>query len=201
MGCKSKMKYSYRKISIKQNKFEVGFFLSLLTLASIAIENYFIEYLIAHGLENKILGINLSGFIFGFPILYLPIAGIVIVLICSWISIIEKSYTKKIQGKVNTKKPKSIYLLEIFNPVTCLLLVLCIFLFLPNILSSNWALKNLFLASKNYKFFDVLIVNFYNIFFSFINISAIWKYVILQISACFGLAILALSFGIRNKRK
>jgi hypothetical protein len=195
------MKHSYRKISIKQNKFEVGFFLSLMTLASIAIEIYFIEYLIAHGLENKILKISLSGFNFGFPILYLPIAGIVIVLLSSWISIIEKSYTRRIRGNAKTKKSKSIYLLEIFNPVTCLLLVLCIFLFLPNILGSNWALRNLFLASKNYNFFDVLIVNFYNVFFSFINISAIWKYVILQISACFGLAILAFSFGIRNKRK
>jgi hypothetical protein len=193
------MKYSYRKISIKQNKFEVGIFLSLLALASIAIEIYFIEYMIAYGLENKILRISLSGFKFGFPILYLPIVGIVIVLLSSWIFIIEKSYTKKIRGAVKTTK--SIYLLEIFNSVTYLLLALCIFLFLPNILSSNWALKNLFLASKNFNFFDVLIVNFYSMFFSFINISAIWKYVILQISACFALVILALSLGVRNKSK
>jgi len=193
------MKRSYKKISIKHNKFEVGFFLSLLTLASIAIEIYFIEYMITHGLENKILRIGLSGLKLGFPILYLPIAGIVVVLLSSWIFTIEKSYTKKIRGSLKTKK--SIYFLEIFNAVTYLLLVLCIFLFLPNILGSNWALRNLFLASKNFIFLDVLIENFYSIFFSFINISAIWKYVILQILACFALVILALSLGVRNKSK
>ena len=153
----------------------------------------------AHGLENRILTIALPGLKFGFPILYLPIAGIVIVLLSSWIFIIEKSYTKKNRGILQTKRP--IYFLEISNAVTWLLLVLCIFLFLPNILSSNWALRNLFLASKNFFFLDALIANFYNVFFSFINISAIWKYVILQILACFTLAAMALSFGVRNKSK
>jgi hypothetical protein len=192
------MKHSYRKISLKQNRFEIGIFSSILILTSIAIEVYFVEYMVTHGLENKIQKIHLSGFNFEFPILYLAIAGVIAVLLCSWIFMIQMPFTKKNRGYAKTRK--SIFFLKMLNATTFILLFLCIFLFLPNILGSNWALKYLFLSSDNIPFVKTLIDNFYNIFFSFINISAIWKYFILQIFTCFALAISSLFSGARNIR-
>jgi hypothetical protein len=154
--------------------------------------------MVTHGLENKIQKIYLSGFNFEFPILYLPIAGVITVLICSWIFMMQMSFAKKNQGYA--KPRKSIFILKMSNATTFMLLFLCIILFLPNILGSNWALKYLFLSSNNIPFVKTLIDNFYSIFFSFINISAIWKYVILQIFSCFALAISSLFSGHRNIR-
>ena len=192
------MKYGYRRITLYQKKLSVIVFIVMLAIASMAIEIFFIEYMISHGLENRIQWITISNLKLGIPILYLPIIGIVAVLLSTWAYIVERPYMEK---RGPGKWRASSHVFRMFNSSIFLLLVLCIFLFLPCILSSNWSLKKLFLTSNKVPSLRMLLLAFYKLFFYFMDMPIIWKFTLLQSSACLALAIFSFFVGVKTNRR
>ena len=190
------MKHGYRRITLFQKKPLIIVFMLMLAITSIAIEIFFIEYMTSHGLENRMQWIILSNWKFGIPILCLPIFGIAVVLLSTWAYIVERQYLKKGSiGKLRNSSPFS----KMFNSSIFLLLVLCIFLFLPCILSSNWTIKKL-LASE-VPLLRTFLLTFYELFFSFMDMPIIWKFTLLQSSVCLALALFSFFLGVKINRR
>ncbi len=193
------MKYGHRKILLRQNKRTSVFFPLILALASILIEIFFIDYMITRGLEMRILNLNAANLEFTFPILNIQIIGMVILLLTSWAHLFENPFS--IHKKNFVKNNKSLIILRMFNKTILLLFILCFFLFVPSILSSNWFLKYLLTSGVDFPFLKTFSVGFYNLFIKFMNISAVWKFVFLQISASIAILITSLFSRIKSNRK
>ena len=100
------MNQGYRRFTLYQKNHSIIFFMLMLAITTIVIEIFFIDYMTNHGLENRLQWITLSNWKFGIPILYLPIFGMVIVLLSSWKSIIERQYLKKVRvRKLSNSSP------------------------------------------------------------------------------------------------
>ncbi len=189
------MKYSYRRISLYRERSLVISFMLMLAITSAVLEIFFIDYLIARGLENKIQWINVYDSRIGIPILYLPIIGVLVVILSTWAYAVERPYLRKVDiRKLRNSSP----ILRMFNLSIFFLLVLSIFLFLPCILGSNWSMKELFLKSSEIIPLKVILLGFYKRFIIFMDVAIIWKFVLLQGSACLALAIFSFFLGFRT---
>lgn len=189
------MKHGSKRITLYQKNPSITFFMLMLAITTIVIEIFFIDYMTNHGLENRMWWITLSNWKFGIPILYLPIFGIVVVLLSSWKSIIERQHLKKVRvWKLRNSSP----FFNMFNSSIFLLFVLCIFLFLPCILSSNWSLRKL--IANEIPLVRAFSLTFYELFFSFMDMPVIWKFTLLQSSACLALALFSLFICVKTNR-
>ena len=189
------MNQGYRRFTLYQKNHSIIFFMLMLAITTIVIEIFFIDYMTNHGLENRLQWITLSNWKFGIPILYLPIFGMVIVLLSSWKSIIERQYLKKVRvRKLSNSSP----FFNMFNSSISLLFVLCIFLFLPCILSSNWSLRKL--ITSEIPLVRAFSLTFYELFFSFMDMPIIWKFTLLQSSACLALVLFSFFICVKTNR-
>lgn len=128
------MSERYRRIVVRWKSLRGLSIGLLLALVSVLISVLFIEYLSAHGLEDKVEFVQVGTASLPIHILFLPLAGIALLFIFGWVYLVqETAYVRAIPGPALEEKLLSIRMVKYAA------LVVAIFassLFIPYLLGS-----------------------------------------------------------------
>lgn len=124
----------YRRIVVRWKSLRGLSIGLLLALVSVLISVLFVEYLSAHGLEDKVEFVQVGTASLPIHILFLPLAGIALLFIFGWVYLVqETAYVRAIPGPALEEKLLSIRMVKYAA------LVVAIFassLFIPYLLGS-----------------------------------------------------------------
>jgi hypothetical protein len=155
----------------------------IVAILVIVIESFYVNYMLARGLEDKAAGLAIIKA--GFPLAALPAIGTFFVVLASWYHASAKLLPTK--GRLDPRKRDLLVWLKIANVALLILAVFVGTLFLPYVLWSSWLWGYLGRTSS--------LVSLYENTAGVWKMNALWKYVVSQNLSAIFVAIVALVYA------
>jgi len=188
----------YRKVVVKWKSPRGMSIALLLALASMSVSLLFVEYLSAHGLEDRVEFVRFGTASLPIRILFLPSVGIALLFIFAWVYLVqETAYVRAIPGPALEERLLSLRMVK-YAAFVAAVFTSC--LFMPYLLGSALFLRFLGATTTFMRFLEPYALRTVALMSSLNVINENWKYILSLNSAAFIAAVLTLLAARRGRK-
>jgi len=150
----------------------------ILLTSTMLIEILYIDYMSARGLEYRILQ---AGYL-KIPYPYIPIIGVLMVLLTSWMNLTRSKAL--VRAKPSVKLPSILMILRMFEAAFLLPTIFAVTLYLPYLVGSNWMILGLAKVEANLPALKEVTSRIYGSTVAIMGMPPSWKYGLSQALSC-----------------
>jgi len=170
----------------------------LLALASISVSLLFVEYLSAHGLEDRVEFVRFGGANLPIRILFLPSVGVALLFIFAWVYLVqETAYVRAVPGPALEEK---LLFLRMVKYAAFVAAVFTSCLFIPYLLGSALFLRFLGTTTTFVRFLEPYALRTIALMSTLNIVSENWKYILSLNFAAFIAVVLTLLAARRGRK-
>ncbi|MBS7625545.1 hypothetical protein KEJ51_00660 [Candidatus Bathyarchaeota archaeon] len=154
--------------------------ISIFTLltSTVIIEILYIDYMSARGLESRVLQ---AGYL-SIPYPYIPIIGILMVIITSWMNLTRSKAF--VRARHSVKLPSILMALRMFESALLIPTIFAITLYLPYLVGSNWMILGLAKVEETFPTLKEVTSRLYGSTVAIMGLPPSWKYGLSQALSC-----------------
>ncbi|MGQ9542599.1 MAG: hypothetical protein ACUVTM_00715 [Candidatus Bathyarchaeia archaeon] len=172
------MSLTYRRMILRWTSRPALASAGILLTSTLLIEVLYIDYMLARGLEGKTIQ---AGYL-SLPYPYIPIIGVLMVLLTSWMHMARSRAFVK--ARPNIRLPESLMHLRMVEATFLLLTIFAGTLYIPYLLGSNWMILGLANLESTLPALRDSISGFYGGAVNIMGLPPVLKYGLSQVASC-----------------
>jgi hypothetical protein len=165
------------------------------TALIVVLDWFYLLYITSYGLEQKVQQVTLGGFMFSLPLLWVPVAGIVLVSLVAWYEISTQLFPRRPSIEAD-----SLAKLRLLRAIAFSVALFAIVLYVPYLVGSNWFWTRLSGAGKSFTQIRDFGFSLLGTAESLMAFSTLWQYSLSQNLATAVMVVAAWAFGRAARR-